>query len=136
MRRGFTLIEVLVTIVLVSVAVVGVLGGLRVIAAADAQTRSADLMQRLVAEKLGDMRLLSDPAAAGSTGDFSDRGYPEITWTAAVEATGAADVDKVTVTATGGRRSQAVSTLIFVRPTGGTSSSETSSSRTFGKAQP
>ena len=136
MKRGFTLIEVLVTIVLVSIAVVAVLGGLRVIAAADAQTRSADLMQRLVAEKLGDMRLLSDPAAAGSTGDFSDRGHPEITWTAAVEATGAADVDKVTVTATGDRRSQAVSTLIFVRPTGGTFGSETSGSETFGKAQP
>lgn len=124
MKRGFTLIEVLVTVVLVSVAVVGVLGGLRVIAAADAQARDADLIQRLTAEKLGDMRLLSDPAAGGSAGDFSDRGHSEITWTAAVTATGAADVDKVTVTATGGGRSQTVSTLMFVRPAAGTTSGD------------
>lgn len=118
MKRGFTLIEVLVTVVLVSVAVVGVLGGIRSIQAAGARARSADLLQCLVAEKVGDIRLLSDPSTGGNAGDFSDRGHAEISWTASVEATGAASVDKVTVTATRGGDSQALTTLVFVRPLG------------------
>ena len=119
LKRGFTLIEVLVTVVLVSVAVVGVLGGIRSIQAAGARARGADLMQRLVAEKVGDIRLLSDPSTGGVAGDFSDRGHGEITWTARVETTGAANVDKVTVTATSGRDSQALTTLVFARPSSG-----------------
>ncbi len=121
MKRGFTLIEVLVTVVLVSVAVVGVLGGIRSIQAAGARVRDADLMQRLVAEKMGDIRLLSDPSTGGNAGDFSDRGHADITWTADVETTATTDVDKVTVTATRGGQSQALTTLVFVRPSGGSS---------------
>ncbi len=116
MKRSFTLIEVLVTVVLVSVAVVGVLGGIRAIQAAGARTRDGDLLQRLVAEKVGDIRLLSDPSTGGNAGDFSDRGHADISWTANVETTGAANVDKVTVTATRGGQSQALTTLVFVRP--------------------
>ena len=125
-KRGFTLIEVLVTVVLVSVAVVGVLGGIRSIQAANAgggaRARDADLMQKLVAEKVGDIRLLSDPTTGGNAGDFSDRGHAEITWTADVETTATTDMDKVTVTATRGGQSQALTTLVFVRPSGGSSS--------------
>jgi len=119
LKRGFTLIEVLVTVVLVSVAVVGVLGGVRSIQAAGARARGADLLQRLVAEKVGDIRLLSDPATGGTAGDFADRGHAEISWTASAETTAAANVDKVTVTATRGGESQTLTTLVFVRPSGG-----------------
>ena len=123
-KRGFTLIEVLVTVVLVSVAVVGVLGGIRSIQAAGARARGADLMQRLVAEKVGDIRLLSDPSTGGNAGDFSDRGHADISWTASVETTSAANVDKVTVTATRGGASQALTTLVFVRPSTGTTAGQ------------
>jgi type II secretion system protein I len=119
-KRGFTLIEVLVTVVLVSIAVVGVLRGIRSIEAAGARARSADLLQRLVAEKVGDLKLLADPSAGANTGDFADRGHPDITWTASVEATGTTSLDKVTVTATQGSQEQALTTLIFVRASGGT----------------
>ena len=117
--RGFTLIEVLVTVVLVSVAIVGVMGGLRAIGAASAGARTADLLQGLASEKLNDLRLLSDPGAGSKGGDFSDRGYDDVTWSATVEASGAANVDQVTVTATRGGASQAMTTLMFVRPSGG-----------------
>ncbi len=120
MKHGFTLIEVLVTVVLVSVAVAGVLGGIRSIQAAGARARTADLLQRLVAEKVGDLKLLADPGAGANAGDFADRGHPEITWTLSVEATGRASLDKVTVTATQGSQEQALTTLIFVRSSGGT----------------
>ena len=114
------MIEVLVTVVLVSIALVGVLGGIRSIQAAAARARSADLLQRLASEKVGDIRLLSDPSASGNGGDFSDRGHSDISWTASVETTGTANVDKVTVTAIRGGSSQALTTLMFARPFAGT----------------
>ena len=113
------MVEVLVTIVLVSVALVGVFGGLRSLQAADARARTADRLQRLAADKIADLRLLGDPAAGANSGDFRDEGYPDVTWTASVETTGAAGVDKVTVTATQGRASQALATLVFVRSASG-----------------
>jgi prepilin-type N-terminal cleavage/methylation domain-containing protein len=116
---GFTLIEVLVTIVLVSVAIVGVMGGLRSIGAANTRAHTADLLQRLASEKMSDIKLLSDPSAGSDGGDFSDRGYGGITWAVTLEASGATNVDKITVTATRGRASQAITSLVFVRPTGG-----------------
>ncbi len=118
-KHGFTLIEVLVTVVLVSIAVVGVLGGIRSIQAAGARAQTADLLQRLVAEKVGDLKLLADPSAGASAGDFADRGHPDITWTLSAEATSTTSLDKVTVTATQGRQEQSLTTLIFVRSSGG-----------------
>lgn len=113
------MVEVLVTIVLVTVAFVGVFRGLRAIEAIDARAQTADLLQRLSAEKINDLTLLPEPGAGAKAGDFSDRGYPGIGWSAQVEASDAANVDKVTVTATRGSASQALSTLMFVRAPGG-----------------
>ncbi len=116
MKRGFTMVEVLVTIVLVSVALVGVFGGLRSLQVADARAQTADLLQRLASEKIADLKLLGDPSTGAASGDFADRGYADVTWATAVEAMATTDVDKVTVTATRGRASQALTTLFFVRP--------------------
>ncbi len=113
------MIEVLVTIVLVSIAIVGVMGGIRAIGQASARSRTADLLQRLASEKMNDIRLLSDPSAGSNGGDFSDRGYGDITWSVTTEASGADNVDQVTVTASRGGASQALTTLMFVRPSGG-----------------
>ena len=119
-NRGFTLIEVLVTTVLVAVAVTGVLGGIRAIGVTEARAHSADLLQRLAAEKMNDLRLLPDPSEAPSAGDFSDRGSAEVTWKLEVEATDTTTVDQVTVTASRGLDSQSLTTLMFVPPTTGT----------------
>lgn len=114
------MIEVLVTVVLVSIAFVGVFRGIRALQAIDARTRNADTLQRLASEKINDLTLLPDPAAGATAGDFSDRGQPGVSWSAQVEATDAAGVEKITVTATRGRASQALSTLVFVRAPDGT----------------
>ena len=71
MKRGFTMVEVLVTVVLVSVALVGVFGGLRSLQAADARAQTADLLQRLASEKVADLKLLSDPATGATSGATS-----------------------------------------------------------------
>jgi len=118
-RRGFTLIEVLVTILLVSVALVGAMHGLRALAAADIRARRADLLQALAQQKLEELRATEDPRTLDDRGDFSEQGHPEITWTLTVQPSGAENVDEVQVTATQGDYSQSLKELIYVPPLAG-----------------
>jgi prepilin-type N-terminal cleavage/methylation domain-containing protein len=115
-HHGFTLIEVLVTIVLVTVAIVGVLGGIRSVKAADVKAQTADLLQRLATEKITDLRLLQDPSTGGTTGDFTDRGYPDITWSLEETNTSVTNLNQVTLTVTQGTESQSITTLVYIAP--------------------
>ena len=113
-RVGFTLIEVLVAAMLTAIAVAGVLGGIRALTKAQSQAQTADTLQRLAAEKMDDLQLLSDPTSSGVGGDFSDRGYQDVTWQVDEETTGTLDLDQVTVTVTRGQDSQKLTTLMNV----------------------
>jgi Tfp pilus assembly protein PilV len=114
------MIEVIVTIMLVSIAIVGVLGGIRSLGAADLKAHSADLLQRLASQKMNDLKILSDPSDAGGAGDFTDRGYPGITWKVDVESTSIANVEQVTVTTDQEKEEQSLTTMVYVRPATGT----------------
>jgi prepilin-type N-terminal cleavage/methylation domain-containing protein len=118
--RGFTIIEVLMATVLVSIAVAATFGAISRITAADAKAQTADLLQRLAAEKLNDLSILTSPSAAGTSGDFTDRGYPDISWSINDQSTSVDNVDEVTVTVTQGRSTQALTTLVFIPPAAGT----------------
>jgi Tfp pilus assembly protein PilV len=119
-QRAFTLVEVLVTTMLVAVAVVSVLSGIRAIEFTDLRARNADLLQRLAAEKMNDLRILPDPGDGANSGTFSDRGYGDITWTDSVTDTGTTGVEQVTVTTTRDAASQSLTTLMFVPSAGDT----------------
>jgi prepilin-type N-terminal cleavage/methylation domain-containing protein len=127
---GFTLIEVLVATILLGVGIVGSLLAMRSVAKAQAAAQTADLLQRLAAEKLEDIKYLADPTQNGTSGDFSDRGYPEITWSLDDEASGVTNVDEDTVTVTSGKQSQSLETMIYLSQTA------TSTSNTTGSAAP
>ena len=120
-RAGFSLVEMLVTIVLVGLAMAGVFGGIRALMATEAKAREANLLQRLAADKLNEMGPVTDPRTAEASGDFTDSGYPDITWDMEVESTSTLNVEQVTVTATRGDSSQTISSMVFLRPleTGG-----------------
>jgi len=114
-----------VTTVIVAITLVGVLGAIRSQALVESSANDATLLQRLANEKLNDLRILQDPSTGGDSGDFSDRGYPDITWTADVEQSNTTNLDQVTVTATRGKASQAITTLIYVIPATGTTTTTT-----------
>ena len=121
-NRGFTMIEVLVTTVLVGVAVVGVMGGIRSVMVTQAKAQTADRLVQLAAEKMEDVKILADPEDGGTSGDFSDRGYPNITWALTETTTSITNLDEVTVTVTDGKESQALDTLLYIAPAAGTTS--------------
>jgi type II secretory pathway pseudopilin PulG len=115
---------------LVAIALVGAMGGIRAISRAESRARDAELLQRLAQEKIEDLKLLSDPSQAGAQGDFSDRGYPDVTWDANVMNTSITNVDQVTITAKRGDEAQSLTTQIYVPPVSTTSSSTTASTGT------
>jgi prepilin-type N-terminal cleavage/methylation domain-containing protein len=115
-RAGFSLVEMLVTIVLVGLAMAGVFGGIRSLMTAEFKAREANLLQRLAADKLNEIGPVTDPRTADTSGDFTDAGHADITWTLEVESTSTLNVEQVTVTATRGESSQTISSMIFLRP--------------------
>ncbi len=115
-RRGFTLVEVLMAALLVAVAVTAVMGGLRALGQADVKVARNQLLQRLVTAKANEVLASTDPSSFGDGGDFTDAGYPDITWTIDVQTSGATDVDEVTVAATLDDDEQFLTFLQYVRP--------------------
>jgi prepilin-type N-terminal cleavage/methylation domain-containing protein len=134
-RGGFTLIEVLVAVVLVTVGIVSTMNGIAAIEAGNAKAHTADLLQRLAQEKLNDAAILQTPTANGASGDFQDRGYPTITWTLEDDSTNVTGLDQVTAITTEGKESQTITTLMYVAANAGTSST-TSSTSSAGTAVP
>lgn len=115
-RRAFTLVEAMVSALLVAVGIVAVFGGIRAIARAEDHARTAELLQRLAAQKLDEMGPVTDPRTAEDDGDFSDDGYPDIRWNLATETTDDPDVQQLTVEATRDQQSQRVTGLVWLRP--------------------
>jgi type II secretion system protein I len=124
-KTGFTLIEALVALALVALALVGVMGGIQSLGKADIKARDADLMQRLVAQKMMTLGVTEDPSTADDRGDFADQGHPEIAWQMDVEPSGTDNLNQVTVTATKDNESQALTGLVYTRPTTTTAAAAT-----------
>ncbi len=104
---------------LVVIAIVGVMQGMRALGAADVKAQHADLIQRLAREKLDELRATEDPNALDTKGDFTEQGHPEITWTLDSQPSGATNVNQLQITATEDNYSQTLTVLMYVPPTAG-----------------
>lgn len=123
-NRGFTLVELLVTTFLIGLAVVGAMGGIRALKMADIKAKQVELVQRLAMQKLDEYESVTPVNTADSSGDFSDHGYPDVTYDMTMTPTSTANIDIVEVTAKQGTVSQSLTELFYIRPT--TSASPTS----------
>jgi prepilin-type N-terminal cleavage/methylation domain-containing protein len=122
-RNAFTLVEVLVTVALVSVALVGVMGGIASLTKADIRAQDAVLLQQLANQKLHEIAQTTDPRTAETTGDFTEQGYPSITWEQTLEPSSTENVDVLSVTTTknnktnnGNEQTQTLAELVYVPP--------------------
>lgn len=96
--RGFSLVEALVSIVLLGVGVVSVMGGLAQLARADYGSREREDMSRLAYDKFQELIATYDFQQAPLDGDFSDSGRPELKWRAELTTTNVTDLGRFTVT--------------------------------------
>ena len=127
--KGFTLVEVMASVVLLGVGIVSVISAYSAIARSEDRAREVEIMHRLAIAKYDEMRAITDTFAGSESGDFTEEGSPDYVWELAVDPTGIENLDAITITVEhrgrGGERdlSSKVSGLVFQQPqdeTGGT----------------
>ncbi len=96
-RRGFTIMEALVSSALIAIGVVAVLQALMGIARNDNQQMESERMQRLAAQKLDELVATGQLVNGEIEGDFADENEPNYTWVASVGATGISNLNSLTI---------------------------------------
>ena len=114
---GFTLIEILVTVVFVAIAITGVMGGMSALSKADSKALKAELLQRLASQKMKEIQSVTAVNTAPTSGDFSELGYPAVSWTLEVTSSAVTNLYSASVTAVQGADSQSLTGLVYVQPT-------------------
>jgi type II secretory pathway pseudopilin PulG len=98
LRRGFTLIEAVAAIGLVSIGVVSSLTGLAAIAKNDQALLERERMQKLAVQKYDEVIATGLIDTAELSGDFTDQNIDGFEWEATVEPSGEENLEVLTVT--------------------------------------
>lgn len=98
-KRGFTMVEAIVSIALAGFGVAAVVGALGSINLAEANALEREHMQRLAVDKYDELIATGDYQTETS-GNFSDRGDDDYDWSADLVTTGVEGLDELTVTVT------------------------------------
>jgi len=98
-KRGFTMVEAIVSIALAGFGVAAVVGALGSISLAEANALEREHMQRLAGDKYDELIATGDYQTETS-GNFEDRGDNEYDWSADLVTTGVEGLDELTVTVT------------------------------------
>ncbi|AIE87568.1 type IV pilus modification PilV family protein [Fimbriimonas ginsengisoli] len=128
--KGFTLIEALVAVALLTGGIVAVLGALASMTRTESRFRDQDQMQRLAMQKLDELVSTSDNITAPQNGDFKDRDDDRFVWSSEEAPSGVENLDAITVTVryAGNPAKNApesvVSTLLYVPPTNTTGATQ------------
>lgn len=99
-RRGFTLIEAVVSLALVAIGVVGAMRALGGLTQSDRELRDRERMQRLAIQKYDELLGTGALSNASQSGDFQDRNVANYTWKAEVIPSGVDNLDQIRVTVT------------------------------------
>lgn len=100
-RGGFTIVEALVSVAILSVGIVATLTTLGAMARAQTRTLESDEMQRLALRKYDEIVALDRLPSGQSQDDFSDVGQKRFVWRADRTSTGAGNLDAVRVQVAG-----------------------------------
>ncbi len=132
-KKGFTLVELVVTTFIVSVALVAVMGGIRSLGQADVKAHEVELLQQLAEQEMANLRQATDPNTELSSGDFSDQGYADVTFQVTAQPSGTDNVDEVKVVVTHGKEMQSLTELMYVPPATTTSATTGGTTTTTGR---
>ncbi len=97
--KGFTLIEAIVSVALVSTAVAASVGALGGLSKTEWLARHRETMERLAVQKSDELIATGALESSGAlSGDFSEQGETRFTWSAEILATGIENLDTLDVT--------------------------------------
>ncbi len=99
---GFSLIEAVVSVVILGVGIASVTGALGSIAKTESSMKQREAMTRLAQHKFDELVATSTSLSSASTqtGDFTDENNNDYLWSAEVEDTGVTNLEALTVTVT------------------------------------
>lgn len=120
-RRGFTLVEVIVSVTLLATGVVSVLGALSSMNRSQARLIEVEHVQRLAMQKIDELLATEQVSTTSLSGDFTDQNEPDYQWTADVSTSGVENLQTLTLTVTKSNAdatapSAAVDTLFYQAP--------------------
>lgn len=123
-RLGFTLVEVLASIILLGVGIVAAQRAMGSISRDEARARQREHLEALAESKLGELLTEAAQTPGDQSGDFGEQGEADVTWTFTVEASGVENLDAVRLVVQPRRTSDSspeavLSTLRFKAPTTG-----------------
>lgn len=96
--RAFTLIEVLVSIAILSIGIVAVMGAMGSIVRSQGRMKTQEVMQRLAERKFEEMLVTTQDLTSPQNGDFSDWNEYNYNWSTTVDTTSSTYVSAITLT--------------------------------------
>ncbi len=118
-RRGFTLVEVLVAMVIVALAMVGAMGAMAGMNRAEVAVLEKDLASRLAHDKLQEI-VATESWNVETSGSFTDAGVLDYTWSIEVVPTGVEGVTGLRLTVSAqNKRGATLETAVYEPPAEG-----------------
>ncbi|CAN1528130.1 Prokaryotic N-terminal methylation site [Fimbriimonadaceae bacterium] len=118
-KRGFTLIEVLVAIILLGTGIAAVSLALGNVARNAARIEESASLNRLAARKLDELVATGEATNGNASGTFEEEGFPNVNWAITSEPSGVENLNTITITVSkeaNDETGKQMSTLVFVPP--------------------
>lgn len=118
-KRGFTLIEVLVAIILLGTGIAAVSLALGNVARNAARIEESASLNRLAARKLDELVATGEAINGNASGTFEEEGFPNVNWSITSEPSGVENLNTITITVSkeaNDETGKQISTLMFVPP--------------------
>ena len=119
-NRGFTLVEAMVSVVLLAVGITAILGTLGEMTKARGRSIATERMQQLAFDKYDELVGTGDYTTPSLSGDFQDRNESRYTWRAEFLQTGTTNLESFTVyvdPVAGPNKGVQATGLVYVPPT-------------------
>ena len=119
-KKGFTLVEVVVSVALLAIGIVVSLGSLSAMTKTEVKLRKTEEMNRLAVQKIEEVLAVGNAATAETSGTFDDYGYTGYEWSLEVAPSGTENLDTIRVTVTEASANSSagvsVSSLLYTPP--------------------
>jgi prepilin-type N-terminal cleavage/methylation domain-containing protein len=119
-KKGFTLVEVVVSVALLSIGIVVSLGSLSAMTKTEVKLRKTEEMNRLAVQKIEEVLAVGNATTAETSGTFDDYGYTGYEWSLEVAPSGTENLDTIRVTVTEASANSSagvsVSSLLYTPP--------------------
>ena len=119
-KKGFTIVEVVVSVALLAIGIVVSLGSLSAMTKTEVKLRKTEEMNRLAVQNIEEGLAVGNSPAADTSGTLDDYGYTGYEWSLEVAPSGTENLETIRVTVTEASANSSagvsVSSLLYTPP--------------------